>query len=178
MSRLVKELVEKDIKEKYGKAENVLVVNVHGLSGVAANQLRGTLRKKQLEMHVVKNRAAKRVLADSAIAPVSKLLSGPCAFVTGGAGPVETAKLLIELVKEYQALELKGGVVDGETTPLTIEEISKRRSKAELQGEVLMLVISPGRRLAGCLNVGGKVAGCIKAIADKLEKGETIAKVA
>ena len=36
-----------------------------------------------------------------------------------------------------------------------------------------MLIASPGRRLAGCLDApGGKIAGCLKAIADKAEKAE------
>jgi hypothetical protein len=41
-----------------------------------------------------------------------------------------------------------------------------------------MLAVSPARKIAGCLKLGGKIAGCVKAIADKLEKGEAITKVA
>jgi large subunit ribosomal protein L10 len=178
MSRVVKDLVEKELKKRYADQDSVLVVNVHGLSGVEANQLRGALHKKKIELHVVKNRAVRRVLADSVIAPIGAALSGPCAFVTGGPSPVETAKELMRLVQEFPKLELRMGVVEGETKPMSIEEISKRRSKAEIIGEVVMLAVSPGRRIAGCLNTGGKVAGCIKTIIDKLEKGETIAKVA
>jgi large subunit ribosomal protein L10 len=178
MSRAIKELVEADLKKRYLKEENLLVINVHGLSGVAANQLRGLLHKKNIEVHVVKNRAARRVLADTPLAPIGKSLSGPCAFVTGGTSPVDTAKYLLDLLKDFPALQLRQGIVEGETDPLSIEEISRRRSRAELQGEVVMLAVSPGRRLAGCLNVGGRVAGCLKAIIDKLEKGEAITRVA
>ena len=178
MSRAIKELVEKDLSRKYADLDSVMVVSVHGLSGIDVNTLRGKLRKKKIEVHVVKNRAAKRVLKGTPLEPMGKALTGPCAFVTGGPSPVDTAKELIDLVKDYPKLELKKGVVDGETDIFTIEEISKRRSKAELQGDIVMLAVSPGRRLAGCLNAGGKIAGCIKAIIDKLEKGETITKVA
>ena len=178
MSRAVKELVAKDFEKKYKDLDSLMVVSVHGLKGTEVNTLRGELRKKKIEVHVVGNRTAKRVLADTILAPISSVLTGPCAFVTGGESPVDAAKELIRLAKEYPTLELKKGLVEGETDLMTIEDSSKRRSKAELQGDIVMLAISPGRRIAGCLNTGGRVAGCIKAIIDKLEKGETIAKVA
>jgi len=178
MSRAIKELLEKGIKDRYSTLDSVMVVNVHGLNGVEANQLRGQLRKLKIEMHVVKNRAAKRILNGTALEPINKYLAGPCAFVTGGSSPVETAKELLRLSQVFPKLELRTGLVDGETQPLAIEEISKRRSKAEIIGEVLMLANSPGRRVAGCLKTGGRVAGCIKAVIAKLEKGEAIAKVA
>ena len=178
MSRVIKDLLEKQIKTRYTTQDSVMVVNVHGLTGIEANKVRGELRKKKIEIHVVKNRAAKRVLNGTVLEPINKYLTGPCAFVTGGSSPVETAKELLRLAKEFPKLELKSGVLDGETSAYPIEDISKRRSKNEIIGEVIMLATSPGRRIAGSLNTGGKVAGCIKAIIEKLEKGEAITKVA
>lgn len=178
MSREIKELVEKELTQRYADFESVMVVSVHGLTGVEVNEFRGELRKSDIEVHVIKNRAAKRVLADTALAPICKELIGPCAFVTGGVGAVDSAKELMRLAKAYPKLELRFGVVDGEEETLSITEISNRKSKAELQGEIVMLAVSPGRSIAGCLNVGGKIAGCIKAMIDKLEKGETIQRVA
>ncbi|MCG8408843.1 MAG: 50S ribosomal protein L10 [Phycisphaerales bacterium] len=178
MSRAVKSMVEKDVKSRYESLDSVLVIDVLGLSGNDANAFRGELRKKDVEVHVVKNSAASRALSGTVLEPLATRLTGSCAFVTGGTSPVDTAKELIRLAKEYPALGLKEGLVEGEPDVLTIEEISKRKSRTELQGEIVMLAMSPGRRIAGQLNVGGKIAGCIKAIVDKLEKGEKITKVA
>ncbi len=178
MSRAIKTLVENDLKKQYGAIDSVLVINLLGLSGNEANAFRNTLKKSDVQVHIVKNSAVQRALADTVLEPLTAKLSGPCAFVTGGRSPVDTAKELIRLSTEFPALELKIGLVEGEPDILTIEEISKRRSRAELQGEIIMLAVSPARRIAGQLNVGGKIAGCIKALVDKLEKGEKIAKVA
>lgn len=178
MSRAVKELVEKDLKRQYGDLDSVLVVSIHGLSGVQVNEFRGELRRKEIEVHVVKNRAARRALTGKALEPIASTLEGPCAFVTGGKSPIDVAKELLRLTKDYPVLELKCGLVDGEPEILSIEEISKRKSKEELQGEIIMLAIAPARKVAGCLNVGGRIAGCIKMIIDKLERGEEIKKVA
>jgi large subunit ribosomal protein L10 len=178
MSRAVKELVEKKLRERYGAADSLLVVSVHGLSGIQANEIRGELRKQDIEVHVIKNRAVRRVLAGTPLEPIASVLEGPCAFVTGGSSPIDVAKELIRLAKEYPGLELKYGLTDGETEAITIAELSKRKSRGELQGEIVMIAISPARRVAGCLNVGGKIAGCLKALIAKLEKGEEIKKVA
>lgn len=178
MSKAVKELLRKDLAEKYTGFEDMLVINVHGLTGNEVNEFRGALRKTGVEVHVVKNSAARRAMAGTPLEPLVRSLKGPCALVTGGVSPIDTAKELIRLTKEFPNLELSNGMVDGDPDLLTIDEISKRKSKAELQGDVLTLIISPGRRIAGQLCVGGKIAGCIKAIVDKLEKGESITKVA
>jgi len=64
MSKAIKELIERDLKKKYADLDSAMVVSVHGLSGVDANKVRGRLRKKQIEVHVIKNRAAKVNLAN------------------------------------------------------------------------------------------------------------------
>lgn len=177
MSKRLKELVAGELTQRYSALDAALLVNVHGLSGVEANTFRTELRKAGAEVHVIKNTIATRVFANTPLAPLAGSLVGPCALVTGGA-TVDVAKELIRLAKDYPKLELRVGVLDGEKDVQSIEDISKRRSKAEIQGDIVMLFTSPGRRIAGCLNVGGKIAGCIKAIVDKLEKGEAITKVA
>jgi hypothetical protein len=49
-----------------------------------------------------------------------------------------------------------------------VQDIAKMKSRVEMLGEVVMLALSPARRLAGCLTgPGGRVAGCIKAISER-----------
>jgi large subunit ribosomal protein L10 len=177
MSRVVKDLIEQDIRNKYGKVDSAVVINVLPLSGVEVNAFRGELLKKNIEVHVVKNSAARRALAGTPLAALAEKLSGPCAFVTGPSG-IEAAKEIIRLAKDYPNVEMKYAIAIGETDILTVEELSKRRGIKEIQGDVIMIFMSPARRIAGQLKVGSKVAGCIKAVADKLEKGEAITKVA
>lgn len=178
MSRAIKELVEKNFRDRYHDLDAALVVSVHGLKGTEVNAFRYELGKSQAEVHVVHNRLARRALAGTKLEPLGPKLTGPCAFVTGRTSAIDMAKELLRLNKEYPALELKFGVVEDEPETLSIEDIAKRKSLAELQGEVVNLATAPGRRIAGCLNAGGRIAGCIKAVIDKLEKGDTIAKVA
>lgn len=179
MSRKVKEMIERDLKSAYAGTDSALVVDVSKLSGIQANTLRGKLRAKGIRLQVVPNRLAKRVLGSTAIGPVGGNLKGPCALLTGGASIIEVAKDLVELAKDYPQIVLKGGVVDGEPDYLTVEDVAKRRSRLEILGDVVAAAVAPGRKLAGCLgSPGGKLAGCVKAMIEKLEKGEAIARVA
>ncbi|MCK6455535.1 MAG: 50S ribosomal protein L10 [Phycisphaerae bacterium] len=179
MSRKVKQLLETNLASRYGAAKEALVVNVLGLTGVEANQLRGILRKKEIELHVVPNRAMRRVIGTGALAPIAKELKGACALVTGKLPAVEIAKELTRLAADYPKLELKFGLIEGMDETMPFDRVAAMRTRVELIGEVVMLANSPGRRLAACVaGPGRRVAGCIKAIAEKLENGETIAKVA
>lgn len=168
MSRKVKETLEKELQARYGRLDGALVMDVSRLTGVQANQVRGRLRSKGIEVHVVKNRSARRALAAAPLASVGKSLSGPCALVTGGKSVIDTAKDLLDLVKDYPQIVLKGGVVEASPDFLPVETVAKMRGRKELLGDVAAAIAAPGRRLAGCLKSGGgRVAGCLKAIADK-----------
>jgi len=173
MSRKVKQLVESELKVRYGGFESALVVDISRLTGVQANRLRGTLREKGIEMHVVKNRAMRRALADSGLGPVGKALTGPCALVTGGQTIIHVAKQFVEMLKEYPAIVLKGGLVEGDATVMPVETVATLRTRLEIIGDVVAAITGPGRRLAGCLaGSGGRVAGCLKAVADRGESAE------
>ncbi len=178
MSRMVKERLHDAFIQRYADLDSALVVSVHGLKGTEVNELRTDLGKGEVAVHVVQNRLARRALLGTPLQPPWTAMYRPCPLVTRRRGMVCQAKELVRLTKEYPSLELKFGLIDGEAEPLTIEDISKRRSRAELQADVIQLAVSPGRRIAGCLNIGGKIAGCVKAIVEKLERGEAISKVA
>lgn len=65
MSRRIKQLVESDLKARYGDLREAVVVNLIGLTGTDNNKLRRVLRAKKLQMHVVPNRAFRRAIGDA-----------------------------------------------------------------------------------------------------------------
>jgi large subunit ribosomal protein L10 len=171
MSKPVKDLVTKEYKQLFAGADGACVVSVIGLDAISTNKLRGELRNKKITLKVVKNSLAKRAFEGGPLAPLGAALSGPCALVTGGGSVIDVAKTLVELKKTYPKIELRQGVLGGEVEVMGLEMLAKLKSKAELAGEVAMLIISPGRKIAGCIgSPAGKIAGCIKALADKTEE--------
>ena len=77
-------------------------------------------------------------------------------------------------------MQLKGAVLEGIVFgPDQIKDLSKYPTKPEAQARVVGAILGPARKLAGQIKgPASKIAGIIKAVEEKLEKGETIAKVA
>jgi len=178
MGRYIKGLLEKQFEDKMSGelVRDFLVLDMAGVGGVDNNKMRGELQEKGVKVLVVRNLLFKRVLDRIGISQAKGLFEGPCAIVYGGDSIVDAAKITVEWGNKISALEVKGAFVDGERFDSDKAlELSKMPTRLELQGEVVMLMQSPGGGLAGLLSsAGGVVAGCIKSLVDKLEKaGET-----
>lgn len=168
MSKPVKAMVEAEYRARYDGIDSACVVSLKGLSVKDQESLRRSLREKSARLQVVKNALAKRALHGLPLEALGESLEGPCALVTSEESLVDAAKTLVEAAKEFTSLELKQAMLEGETELLTVAELSKLKSRAELVADVSMLVSSPGRSIAGCLgSPGSKIAGCLKAMIDK-----------
>ena len=171
MSKPVKDRITKEYRARYGDMASGCLVNVIGLDAISTHRLRSELRQKSIRLQVIKNSIARRAFSDTSLAPLVNALEGPCALVTGGQSMIDVAKTLVDLRKTYPKLELKVGILDGDTDLIDVENLAKMKSRTEMLGEVAMLIVSPARRLAGCLaGPGGRIAGCLKAMADKEEE--------
>jgi ribosomal protein L10 len=94
---------------------------------------------------------------------------------------VEVAREIVKLIKDMPEVELKGAILDGTLYEgkAGVTELSKFPTKDEAIANIVTLVVSPGRKLLGQIKgPGSNIAGIIKAIETKLEKGEAIAKKA
>ena len=171
MSKPVKDLVTNEYKNMFSSADGACVVSVIGLDAIATNKLRGELRNRQIHLKVVKNSLARRAFSESSLKALAPALTGPCALVTGGSSVIDVAKTLVELKKTFPKIELRQGVLGGEVDLIDLEQLARMKSRIELLGDVAMLIASPGRRLAGAIgSPAGKIAGCLKTIADKKEE--------
>jgi len=172
MSKTVKALMTRELKDRFAGVTTACVVDLTGLNVQAQEKLRRTLRKKSARLEVVKNSLARHAFAGGPLEALGNELSGPCAVITTGDTPVEVAKLLIEAAKEFTALKLKHAVYDGDRAVISIATLSKMRSRTDLLGEIANLIGSPGRRLAACLrSPQSKIAGCLKALIEKGDGG-------
>jgi large subunit ribosomal protein L10 len=168
MSKPVKELVTNELRTKYSGVTSACVVDLTGLNVQAQEKLRRNLRSKSAKLEIVKNSLARRAFAGGPLEPLSKSLEGPCALVVSRESLIDVARLLMDAAKEFNKLKLKTAIFDGDPSLMTVEELSRMKGKRELLGEVAMLISSPGRALAGCLQgPGGKIAGCLKTMANK-----------
>ena len=168
MSRAVKELIHRDLRDRYAAVDGACVVELTGMDVPSQQQLRGALREKSARLEVVKNRLMRVALKDCPLEPLAAALTGPCALVTTSASLIDVAKTLVAAAAEFTGLKLKDAMFAGDPSLVSVESLSKMKGMAELLGEIAMLVSSPGRSIAGCLqSPQGKIAGCLKTMADK-----------
>lgn len=181
MSKPVKELIIREYRDRVADCQDAVVVSIRGVKAVDNNKIRMGLLQKQIRVTMVRNALARKAFEGGALAALNDILAGSSALVYGGASVVEVARELVALVAKYPAIEFKGALLDGTlfSGKAGVEELSKMPTREEAIGLNIGLVLSPAKKLAAqIVGPGSSVAGIVKAIEDKLEKGEAIAKVA
>ncbi|MDX2147279.1 MAG: 50S ribosomal protein L10 [Planctomycetota bacterium] len=179
MSKSVKEMIMRDYTSRFGSQKEAMVVSIRQMKAVDSTRLRSNLHKHKIRVTVVQNALARRVITGTPLEPLGKLLTGPSALAFGGETVVDVAREVMKLIEKFPQLELKGAVLDGQLFEgkKGVEELSKFPTREEAIGQVVTLVISPARKLVGQIQgPGSNLAGIIKAVELKLEKGEAIAK--
>ena len=185
MSKPVKNLITQDYQQRFENVSGAVLIDIRGIESNNNNVLRSRLGGKQIKITVVKNSLARLAFKDTVLEPLDSLLEGSNAMVyptDGESTAVSVARELIEYVKENKdtKLQFKGAILDGILFgPEGVEALSKYPTKDEAQAQVVQLLLSPAQNLAGAiLGPGRGVASLVKAIEEKLEKGEEIKKVA
>jgi len=161
MSRLIKDRMVAAYKERFGDVTSVALVNSQGVDVMEMVSLRAAFRARGLEAMVVQNRLWGLALAETDLAALKPLLTGPNTVVWGGESIVEIAKAVVEQASSVDELEVRGGVSDGQLlTKEDVDALSKLPSREELIGmivgravgqasRVVMLATSPGSRILG-----------------------------
>ena len=178
MSKKVKSLIEKELKAKLGNIDAVAVLNPRGIDATKNNQIRRKLHEKGLTMTVVKNTIAKRATEGSKLKGFESLLEGPSAMIYGNASVSTIARILLDAKKADDKIELRGIFFDGEiyVGAKGVEQVSKMPTREEAISQVVALVLSPGKNLAGIFKgQAGKVASLIKAVEEKAKAKEEAA---
>jgi large subunit ribosomal protein L10 len=179
MSKQVKEMLVRDYESRFGDQEDALIISLRGIDAVSNNSIRRELAGKQISVTVVKNTLAKKAFEGTGLEPLSRVLDGSSAVAYGGESVVEVARAIVDIVGRHPEMELKGAVLDGELFEgdAGVKALSKFPTRDEAIAQSVTLILSPGRNLvAQVKGPGSQIAGILKTIVDKLEKGEEIAK--
>lgn len=181
MSKQIKEMMIRDYKVRVEGINDAAVVSMQGVTGIDTTKLRATLRAKKIRMTTMRNSLARQAFKDTGLANLEPVLQGPSVLVYGGQSVVEVARELIGALAEMPNIELKGAVIDGQLFKgkAGVTELSKFPTREEALGKAVAILLGPGRTLlAQVKGPGSTIAGIIKSIEEKLEKNETIAKIA
>jgi large subunit ribosomal protein L10 len=155
------------ITERMRGAQSMILADFSGLTVAQMTVFRATCREKSVECRVVKNRLA-RIAADEAdLSILKEHLAGPTAIMFGPESQVEPAKIIVDFAKENEAMEIKGGVLDGAFLDAKeIVALSKTPSMDELIAKMMGSINSPAGGIVGTMSaVMGGLARTIDAVA-------------
>ena len=92
MSKPVKELVRKELINRFDGVSSLAVVGFSGISAVNTRKIRGQLREKEISMTVVKNSIARQAFKEVGLDSAVGLLDGPCAIAYGADSVVSVVR--------------------------------------------------------------------------------------
>ena len=144
--------VVEEIAEVAKNNASFILFDYRGLTAEETSELRKILRDNDSKYKVWKNTLTKRAM-DSLKFDLDSCLEGPSAiaFSNDAVAPI---KALSNFAKEHPALEIKGGIVDGNVTSLEeIKKLSTIPSRDELLGMLAGGLISPLRNLSIALKL-------------------------
>ncbi len=169
MSKPVKELVRKELINRFDGVSSLAVVGFSGISAVNTRKIRGQLREKEISMTVVKNSIARQAFKEVGLDSAVGLLDGPCAIAYGADSVVSVVRELLDIRKTEKNLTVKAAVLDGDIFGEDrINELSKFPTREEAISQVLGCILSAGSSLSGCLvGPASQLAGLVKAVEEK-----------
>ncbi|TDE74530.1 50S ribosomal protein L10 [Streptococcus vicugnae] len=148
------------VAEKMKVAASIVVVDSRGLTVEQDTVLRRNLRENGVEFKVIKNSILTRAAEKAGLDGMKDLFVGPSAVAFSNEDVVAPAKILSDFAKDAEALEIKGGAIEGAVS--SKEEIAALASLPNREGLLSMLLSvlqAPVRN----------VALAVKAVADNKE---------
>lgn len=149
------------IAGKLRESVSTVVVDYRGLNVSQVTELRKQLREAGIEFQVLKNSLVRRATAAAELSELDAVLTGPTAIAFGTEDVVTPAKILNDFAKANEALELKGGVVEGRVVGADeLKALASLPSREGLLSMLLSVLQAPVRNFALA----------VKAVADKDEQ--------
>jgi large subunit ribosomal protein L10 len=159
-----------ELTDSLKQADAIFAVDYRGISVTQAADLRRRLSEADAVFRVVKNRLAKRAVADAGTEGFDELLVGPTALTLISGDAVVAAKAIATFAREHRVLAYKGGLMDGESLDADgFEAIARLPGQDVLHGQLVGLTASPLTGLVTGLN--SMISGLAIALSQIAEQG-------
>lgn len=140
----IKKPIVEEISENLKDAKSAVVVDYRGLTVEQDTQLRRKLREAGVVYKVYKNTMINFAIKGTDFEALAPHLEGPTAIAVSKEDATAPARVLFEFAKEAEALQLKGGVVEGTYYDADgIKVIASIPSREELLSKFLGSIQSP-----------------------------------
>lgn len=171
MNKQEKEVVVKELAEKFNQYKFVYITDAANLTAEKDNSLRRSLHKHGIRLQVAKNTMIRKAMemADNDYGDLPSILVGSSSLMFS-----DDAKVPAVAIKEFRKSSdkpiLKGAYIDTDIFigDNELNALTKLKSKNELIGEVIGLLQSPATNVISALKSGGdKLAGIVKTLEER-----------
>ena len=160
----LKQPIVSEISEYVKDAQSVVLVDYRGLTVAEDTQLRKELREAGVVYKVYKNTYMNRAFEGTDFAQLAPYLEGPSAVAISKDDATAPARILGKYAKTIDALEIKGGVVEGTAYDAAgITAIASIPGREVLLSKLLGSLQSPVANLARVLNQIAEKGGASEA---------------
>ena len=175
---LKKPIVE-EIAAAVKDAQSVVLVDYRGLTVEQDTQLRKQLREAGITYKVYKNTMMNFAFKGTDFESLTPYLEGPSAVAISTEDATAPARVLCKFAKTADALEVKGGIVEGIAYDAKgINEIAKIPSREELLSKLLGSIQSPIANFARVMNQLAEKGGASECEAPAKEEAAPAAEAA
>jgi large subunit ribosomal protein L10 len=171
MKREQKAQVIDEIAAQIADSEAIYAADYSGLSVSQAATLRARLREADAIFRIVKNTLSLRAAEKAGAEQVKELVEGPTAFTFVRGDAALAAKALDSFARQERVLDVRGGVVGGETlTADAVRQLARLPARDQLNAQIAGVVAAP---LTGLVRgLGGLLSGLAVALGQIREKKE------
>lgn len=140
-------------QELASNSQGMILTSFSGLSVKETETLRKQVREAGGTFHVVKNTLAKLAFDQAGLELPEGALEGTTAIGFTQEGITDLAKAIVDVVRETETLNVKGGLIEGLVYDARqIMRIASLPSLQVVQAQLLGVLQAPASRVAGALN--------------------------
>lgn len=172
MNREEKSVVVNGLQGQLGGAPFVLVTEFRGTKVSDVTRLRRELEKSGMRFQVVKNTLARRALEAAGVTGLNGHLKGMTGIVLSSPDGVGSARVLRDLLKPYNTIQIRAGYFDGTViTADPVKVVSEMPGREELLATLLGTLQAGPQQLVSVLAAPGRdLVQLLANYANKLEE--------
>jgi large subunit ribosomal protein L10 len=169
LSKSEKERIVGEVKEVATNASSLVISDARGLKVSELSEVRQKATQSGIHIQVIKNSLAKLAFEGTDFGCSDEVLVGPSLFAFSFEEPGAAAKLLKTYAKNFDNLDIKALVVEGQLLDGSqIDILASLPSKDEAYGLIANVLQAPVTKFATLLNeVPSKLARVLSAVSDK-----------
>ena len=152
-----------ELRAEISRNPTLIISEYRGLTVSELAEVRRALRKSNVSYRVVKNRLMRIAANDAGLEVLAPMLTGPSAIAFGSGDESAVAKAVIDAIKPYKVIKLKGAVLGNRSI-----DVNGLTRLAALPSRDVLLAQLAGAFAAPMANMAGLLAAPLRDLAGGL----------